>query len=176
MVNYRRNRIQGGTFFFTVTLRDRRSHMLIEHVDRLRDAFKDVQRAMPFRVDAIVVLPDHLHTVWTLPEEDDDFAGCWKRLKSHFTRVLIRCGVVIDRDHRGEYNLWQRRYWEHPITDAQDLQRHVDYIHYNPVKHGLVSCPVDWPYSSFHRYVRLHLLERDWAAVPMQEENGQYGE
>jgi len=113
-------------------------------------------------IDAIVVLPDHLHAVWTLPPNDADFPGRWKAIKRHFTHALLTHGVSLARNAKGEYSLWQRRYWEHTIRDETDLQRHVDYIHYNPVKHDVVARASAWPFSSFHRYVRLGWLSADW--------------
>ena len=154
MVNYRRARISGATFFFTVTLRERSSYALTDHIDALREALRTVKRRRPFRIDALVVLPDHLHTIWTLPDNDGDFSGRWRAIKGGFTRALKRRSVTLERDRRGEHDLWQRRFWEHMIRDENDFVRHVDYTHYNPVKHGLVARPVDWPWSSIHRYVR----------------------
>jgi REP-associated tyrosine transposase len=119
----------------------------------------------PFSVDAIVILPDHLHTIMTLPAEDADFSGRWRRIKSLFTHDLVRGGLAIARNRRGEYSLWQRRFWEHTVRDEGDFAGHVDYIHYNPVKHGLVSRVSDWVYSSFHRYVRQGVLPQDWVGV-----------
>jgi REP-associated tyrosine transposase len=148
MVNYRRNLIPGGAYFFTVTLRDRHASHLTTHMDALRQAFRDVQLARPFQTDAIVILPDHLHTIWRLPEDDADYAGRWRAIKSRFTRAVVRQGIAVTRNAKGEYDLWQRRYWEHILRDELDAQRHVDYIHYNPVKHGLVTRVADWPYLS----------------------------
>ena len=173
MVNYRRARLPGATYFFTVTLRDRRSRKLTDHVDALREEVKCVKRRWPFRIDAVVVLPDHLHTIWTLPEGDTDFSKRWRAIKARFTRCLVKRGIALVHDRRGEYELWQRRFWEHLIRDEQDFARHVDYIHYNPVKHGWVARPLGWRWSSIHRYVRLGLLPPDWAAVP---EEGGFGE
>ena len=154
MVQYRRARIPGGTYFFTATLRDRRSKLLVEHIDVLRSAFRKTLRQRPFAIRAVVVLPDHVHSIWTLPADDADYAGRWLSIKSDFTRRLVKAGVRLDRNTRGEYALWQRRYWEHTIRDELDFQRHADYIHFNPVKHGWVKRVRDWPYSSFHRWVR----------------------
>lgn len=173
MVNYRRNRVPGGTYFFTVTLRDRSSRLLVEHIDSLRAALRSVRRAQPFRVEAIVVLPEHLHTIWTLPDGDVDYPGRWRAIKSAFTHAVVRSGVAIPRNEKGEYALWQRRYWEHTITDEDDYRRHVDYIHFNPVKHGWVKQVCDWPNSSFHRYVEQGLLPPDWAGG---NEGGDFGE
>jgi putative transposase len=165
MVQYRRNFVPGGTFFFTVTLANRQSSVLVAHLDVLRRSFRKTRRERPFSIDAIVVLPDHLHVVMTLPPDDADFPGRWKRIKSLFTRYAIAGGVVSERNQRGEYSIWQRRYWEHTIRDEADLARHVDYIHYNPVKHGYVPQVGDWPHSSFHRYVKLGILPADWGGV-----------
>jgi putative transposase len=163
MVHYRRNRIAGGSFFFTVTLHDRQSRTLTEHIDLLRSAFRETQCCRPFVIDAIVILPEHLHTVWTLPPGDTDYSGRWRAIKSRFTRALHKAGKPVPRHANGEHALWQRRFWEHTLRDEQDRDRHVDYIHYNPVKHGYVPAVADWPYSSFHRYVRQGLLSENWA-------------
>jgi putative transposase len=154
MVQYRRNWLPGGTFFFTATLLDRRSRILTEHINFLRQAFRSARNKALFQVVAVVVLPDHLHTIWTLPEGDADYAGRWKAIKAGFTRALKAHGVTLVSDGNAGYRLWQPRYWEHTIRDDHDLQTHVDYIHFNPVKHKLVKRAADWPYSSFHRYVR----------------------
>jgi putative transposase len=163
MVGYRRNRVAGGKFFFTLTLADRRSTVLVDHIDALRAAFRETRRERPFTIDAIVVLPDHLHVVFALPDGDADFPGRWRRIKGHFSSRLLGEGVDIKRYSNGELALWQRRYWEHTIRDDAEFARHVDYIHYNPVKHGLVKRVCDWPHSSFHLYVRRGVLPRDWA-------------
>ena len=163
MVNYRRNHLPGGTFFFTVTLGNRSSRVLTEHIELLRAAFRKVQREQPFRIDAVVVLPEHLHAIWTLPPDDDDYPGRWRAIKSAFTRAVVKSGLAVARNAKGEYALWQRRYWEHTIADEEDFQRHVDYIHSNPVKHGWVEGVADWPHSSFHRYVETGILPLDWA-------------
>jgi putative transposase len=176
MVQYRRNRVAGGTYFFTVTLRDRRSAILVEHVDLLREAFRAVRRSRPFSIDAVVVLPDHLHAIWTLPAGDHDFSGRWRAIKSTFIRLLRKRGVDLKRNARREYDLWQRRYWERTLRNDEDYARHVDYIHYNPVKHGLVNRAGDWKYSSFHRYVRLGLLPQDWASEPAEDRGNRFGE
>ena len=176
MVFYRRNWISGGTYFFTVTLADRRSQVLIKHLVLLREAFRCVRRERPFRIDVVVVLPDHLHTIWSLPEGDSDYPGRWRAIKSRFTRAVRERDVPLISNTKGEYNLWQRRYWEHTIRDEDDLQRHVDYIHYNPVKHGLVKRVADWPYSSFHRYVRLGRISPDWGSDVTLSHAGNFGE
>ncbi|MEX1080934.1 MAG: transposase [Halofilum sp. (in: g-proteobacteria)] len=163
MVQYRRNFVPGGTYFFTVALHDRRSDLLIRHVDVLRTAFKAECAARPFRTDAIVILPDHLHAIWTLPPHASDFSGRWRGIKSRFVRSLSQSGLHIPRNDRGEVLVWQRRFWEHTIRDEGDYERHVDYIHYNPVKHGVAECAVGWAYSSFHRFVERGDIGADWA-------------
>lgn len=175
MVLYRRNRVAGGCYFFTVTLRDRSSDVLVRHVDLLRGAFRAVRAERRFAIDAIVILPDHLHAIWTLPEGDADYSGRWRAIKSRFTRELRASGTAVTCDDRGEYRLWQRRFWEHTIRDDRDYEHHVNYIHWNPVKHGLTRRVIDWPYSSFHRYVRLGLLNRDWRSG-IEESAAGYGE
>jgi putative transposase len=162
MVLYRRNRVKGGSYFFTVALQDRSSNLLVEHIAELRDAFRLAKARMPFQVDAIVVLPEHLHAIFTLPASDDNYSSRWRLIKSIFTRKLIQKGVTLAANGRGEYNLWQRRFWEHTIRDEEDMNNHIDYIHYNPVKHILVERVTDWPHSSFHRYVRSGTLPIDW--------------
>jgi putative transposase len=175
MVRYRRNFVPGGTYFFTVTTADRRSSALIDHIASLRHAFRVARAERPFDIDAIVILPDHLHTVMTLPDGDSDFPGRWRRVKSLFTRRAFKSGLQAERNTRGEYDLWQRRFWEHTIRDETDLTRHVDYIHFNPIKHGLVSRVSDWPHSSFHRYVRLGWLPQDWGGTVVDSAKG-FGE
>lgn len=173
MVNYRRNFIPGGTYFFTLALHDRRSKQLTYSIDLLRQAFRDTIRAKPFRIDAIVVLPDHLHTIWTLPPDDCDYPARWKAIKANFSRRLSKSGILVEKRHDGSALVWQRRYWEHTIIDTEDLNRHIDYIHINPVKHGLVERVADWPFSSFHRYVKQDLLPSNWATevIPLKHGN-----
>ncbi len=165
MVRYRRNYVPGGTWFFTVTLADRGADLLVRHIDLLRDAFREQKRTRPFLVVAIVVLPEHLHAVLTLPAGDADYPARWRGIKTRFTRSLAGNRLPLERTDQGEYGLWQRRYWEHTIRNRADLRRHIDYIHFNPVKHGLVRRPVDWPYSSFRHFVAAGLLPEDWASA-----------
>jgi putative transposase len=164
MPNYRRVRVPGGTFFFTVNLLERRRALLVDHIDALRSAFEDARKARPFTTIAIVVLPDHLHCVWRLPENDCDNATRWRQIKTAFVKAMP-CGERRSsrRELKGERGIWQRRYWEHLIRDERDFRSHIDYIHFNPVKHGHVSRVIDWPYSSFHRWVRNGQLPADWA-------------
>jgi putative transposase len=175
MVRYRRNLVAGGTYFFTATLNDRRSRALTDHITALRAAFRETRAAHPFTIDAIVVLPEHFHVVMTLPADDADFSNRLSLIKRRFTQALVHAGVAISHHANGKPALWQRRFWEHTIRDDTDFERHVDYIHFNPVKHGLVTRVGDWPHSSFHRYLRQGLLPADWAgdAAPAR---GRFGE
>ena len=175
MVRYRRNFLAGGTFFFTVTLKDRRSSALTDNIDLLRDAFQRARERQPFKIDAIVVLPDHLHTIWTLPDGDSDFSGRWRSIKAGVTRDLVKRGHAASQNRKGEYDIWQRRFWEHTVRDDADRERCTNYIHLNPVRHGLVSAPVQWPFSSFHRYVRERLLPPDWGG-DIGGSDGDFGE
>jgi putative transposase len=173
---YRRNFIRGGSFFFTVNLADRRSHLLTERIDLLRIAFRYVRARHAFTVEAIVVLPDHLHTIWTLPSGDADFATRWRLIKTEFSRGIARGEPRSpSRDAKGERGIWQRRYWEHTLRDEIDFERHCNYIHFNPVKHGHVSTVSQWAHSSFQRFVRLGMYPLDWAAGD-QIEGDEFGE
>jgi len=163
MVHYRRNLVPGGTYFFTVTLRDRRSDALVRHIDVLRTALLAVRERSPFRVVAMAVMPDHLHAVWTLPPGDADYAGRWRAVKAALVRGAGRAGLPVERNAKGEAAIWQRRFWEHTIRDAADLATHCDYIHYNPVRHGLVARPAEWPHSTIHRFIASGIYPTDWA-------------
>ena len=163
MPNYRRARVAGGTYFFTVNLRNRRQRLLIEHIDVLRRAFAAIRQSRPFHIDAIVILPEHLHCIWTLPKGDDNYSMRWAEIKKIFTRAMPNTEARSrGRTNAGERGIWQRRFWEHVIRDDNDYVRHVDYIHYNPVKHGLCKRPVDWPHSSIHAFIKKGLLAEDW--------------
>ena len=164
MVDYRRNRVPGGTFFFTVNLHNRQSTLLVDHVVAFRDSISAVREGHPFHIDAIVVLPEHLHAVWTLPEGDDDYALRWRLIKTRFTQSHIRSA---------ETKVWQDRYWEHTIRDEPDFEAHVNYVHINPVKHGYVERASEWQHSSIHRYIREGIVTTDWAVEPS---TGKFGE
>jgi putative transposase len=177
VTSYRRNFVPGGSYFFTVNLADRRATLLTDRIELLRGAFRYTQTRHPFAVDAIVVLPDHLHAIWTLPEEDADFALRWRLIKSAFARGLPKSeGVSSSRAGRGERGIWQRRYWEHTLCAESDFVCHADYIHFNPVKHGHVGRVSDWPYSSFHRMVRNGVYPGDWAGDSWADDGHQFGE
>ena len=152
MPNYRRAFVPGACWFFTVNLFDRNNRLLVERIGDLRDSVRDTQRRLPFRIDAMVVLPDHLHAVWTLPDGDSDFTLRWRLIKVGFSKSIPGGEWrPKTRRARGERGIWQRRYWEHLIRDERDYAHHIDYCWFNPVKHGLVANVEDWPYSSFHR-------------------------
>ena len=178
MSRYIRANTPGATYFFTLTLQDRKSRWLVDHASLLRECLAVTKIDHPFRIDAMVVMPDHLHAIWTLPEDDADFSLRWMLIKRRFTRQLL-CRRLLDpassAARRGtERSLWQRRFWEHQIRNEDDFARHVEYIHFNPVKHGFVAQARDWPYSSFHRFVRQGVVPADWglrADVP-----GPFGE
>lgn len=173
MTSYRRNFIPGGSFFFTVNLADRRRSLLTANIDLLCAAFREIRQRHPFTIDAIVVLPERLHTVWTMPDGDADFATRWRQIKSAFSRDLVLDEPVsASRAARGERGIWQRRYWEHTIRDEEDYARHIDYVHINPVKHGLFERVCDWSYSSFHRHVELGIYPADWAGDLSKFESG----
>jgi putative transposase len=165
-MQYRRAFIPGGSFFFTVVTEKRRPVFNnAAMVEVLRDAFRNVRKSRPFEIDAMVVMPDHLHCLWTLPPGDSDYATRWRLIKTRFTKhcdPALRRYRNASRQSRGEQAVWQHRYWEHVIRDETDFERHVDYIHYNPVKHRLASSPIDWPYSSFRRYVEAGIYPPDW--------------
>ncbi len=176
MTGYRRNFVAGGSFFFTVNLADRRLRLLTENIEALRTAFRDTQLHHPFAIDAIVILPDHLHTVWTLPDGDANFSARWRLIKTSFSRKLaVGEPISSSRAGKGERGIWQRRYWEHTIRDENDYSRHIEYVHINPVKHGLVKRVSDWPYSSFHRMVREGVYPEDWAGE-VSRLDGELGE
>ncbi len=163
MPEYRRNRVEGGTYFFTVALHDRRSDLLVREVAALRASVSRVRTLYPFTIDAWVVLPEHLHAVWTLPYGDADFSTRWNLIKRGFSaRIEKNESRSASRIAKGERGFWQRRFWEHTIRDEADFTRHVNYVHFNPVKHGLVGNAKDWPFSSFRRAMVRGDYPSDW--------------
>ena len=163
MPNYRRLRQPGGSWFFTVNIADRRQPTLVDEIAGLMRAVRHVKHRRPFRIDALVVLPDHLHAIWTLPEGDSDFATRWRLIKTHFVKSLPATERLTSVQlRRGERGVWQQRYWEHLIRDDHDYRAHVDYCYFNPVKHGLVERVFQWPHSTYHRDVRAGLFARDF--------------
>jgi putative transposase len=174
MSNARRNRVPGGTYFFTVNLHDRTLHLLTDHIEELRDAVRKTRAVLPFHIDAWVVLPDHMHCVWTLPPGDADFSRRWKSIKILFSRSLPKTELIpTQRKRRGERGIWQRRYWEHTIVDDRDYEAHINYVHLNPVKHRLVGRAIEWPYSTFHRFVAAGIYPVDWMGDADDFEGGE---
>ncbi|MDH5631240.1 MAG: transposase [Gammaproteobacteria bacterium] len=175
-MQYRRADICGGTYFFTVNLEERNKTLLVDEFDKLRMVFNDVKKRHPFKLDAMVVLPEHIHAMMTLPPNDNDFAKRWMLIKSDFSRLLPKTEKKnTSRQTKGERGIWQRRYWEHLIRDETDYINHVNYIHYNPVKHGYVTNAIDWKYSTIHRYVDCNLLPKNWAEnIDDKIEYGEY--
>ena len=173
-MQYRRAINPGGTFFFTLVTEQRRPLLASqESIAVLREAFRSVKAHRPFQIDAIVILPEHLHCIWTLPIHDADFATRWRLVKTWFTKhrdPALRVPANQARRTRKEQAIWQHRYWEHQIRDEVDFTRHVEYIHFNPVKHGHVSTPIEWPYSSFHRHVAAGIYPADWGGSNMNFE------
>jgi putative transposase len=168
MPNYRRANAGGATYFFTVVTQRRRPILMRACVlDALRTAFRTVRQAKPFKIDAVVVLPDHIHTLWTLPVGDANYGARWGMIKRQVSKVVLEEEQIHVSDSmraRKEHGVWQRRFWEHLIRDENDYARHMDYIHCNPVKHGYVERPADWVHSSFHRCVEQGIYPLDWAA------------
>ena len=171
MPNYRRWYVPGGTYFFTVVTAGRRPFLTMPLARRvLHDAIEAIRSKHPFDVTAIVLLPDHLHAIWTLPDGDTAYSLRWSRIKAEFTRKFLLAGGVeggrsASRVRRRERGIWQRRFWEHVCRDEDDLKRFLDYLHWNPVKHGLVQRVKDWRWSSFQRYVDLGEYDLEWGTA-----------
>lgn len=177
MTNYRRFYIPGGTYFFTVNLNNRSQRLLVENIDALRLAFRAVKAELPFNIVAIVVLPEHLHTIWTLPPGDADYSTRWKKIKAEFSGTFPNTERrSASRITKGERGIWQRRFRDHILWDQDDFNRHFDYIHFNPVKHGWAKQVKDWPYSSFHRYVRMGIYPEGWTGKDEDFEDMEFGE
>jgi len=176
MPNYERIYIPGGTYFFTVVTYQRLS--FLTHNDAraiLRSSWQNVRRKYPFFLIALCLLPDHLHCMWRLPENDADYSIRWQKIKDGFSRnvdksIIPETNTSESRKLKRETNVWQRRFWEHTIRDQQDYNKHFDYIHYNPVKHGYVQKAIDWPWSTFHRYVSLGIYDPDWGDISLNDE------
>ena len=163
MSNYIRSQVAGATYFFTLALAQRNTNLLTDNIELLRQAYQRANALHPFTTISICILPDHIHAIWQMPIDDGNYALRWRMIKSQVSRNFNaneqRSSSKIKHREKG---IWQRRYWEHQIRDDNDLQRHVDYIHYNPVKHGLVSNVKDWPHSTFHRYVKDGVYAENW--------------
>ena len=167
-MHYRRSHLTGGCFFFTlVTYRRQKILTIDENITRLRAAMKKEMGTRPFSIDAIVILPDHMHTIWNLPAGDSDYSTRWRNIKRYFSIGCVGANsdTSVSRQKKREKNIWQRRFWEHAIRDENDWRRHIDYIHFNPVKHGYVPSANEWPYSSFGRCVDKGWYDRHWGSV-----------
>ncbi|WP_095588653.1 REP-associated tyrosine transposase [Actibacterium ureilyticum] len=193
MSNYLRARATGACYFFTVKLARPGDDLLLRHIDLLRAAYRATVSERPIRCDAFVVLPDHLHAIWTLPPGDEDFSTRWGALKARFTRAvkshgrvglhptgpsaLVGCNPTLPRSRskieKGDGGIWQRRFWEHMIRDEADYTAHLAYCWRNPVKHGLAKRASAWPYSSIHRDIRLGLVGSEWRTEDL---DGRFGE
>ena len=166
MTEYRRFYQPNATWFFTVNLAERKNNrLLVDNIDLLRECFRYVKQRKPYHVDAIVILPDHLHCIWTLPPDDNNYSVRWNMLKGRFSRAIEKGErISVSRLNRRERGIWQRRFWEHTLHDEQDYQNHFDYLHFNPVKHGLVDGVSKWPYSSFHYWVKQGVYTDLWGS------------
>ncbi len=169
MPNWRRAHVPGGSFFFTVVT-DSRAPIFRSEVARtiLGGCIRLCRETWPFEINAIVLLPDHLHTIWSLPPGDDGYSKRWAWIKKEFTKQWIAIDgeenqVSIGKRRDGRRGVWQTKFWEHTLESEVDFEQHFDYVHFNPVKHGLVSRPQDWAWSSFHRWVRLGVYPPNWA-------------
>ncbi len=167
MRTYIRDKSKGGCYFFTINLYDRKSQLLIKYIDQFRQAYKKTKQRQPFQLDAMVLLPDHIHMMITLPNDTDNYSSIIASLKGNFSRQIPQQAneyISISRQNKRERGIWQRRFWEHKIRNDLDYQRHIDYIHYNPVKHGYVSIPSQWQYSTIHDYIRNGVYPFDWGS------------
>ncbi|MDM8536888.1 transposase [Desulfobacterales bacterium HSG17] len=171
MPDYKRLAIKGGTYFFTQVIYDRDAAWLCNDIARtaLKQAITKVRKKYPFSIEAFVLLPDHFHCILTLPENDGDYATRWRLIKTFVTkqlgdRLMLKKEPSMSRKKRGERNIWQRRYWEHLIRDEQDFSDHINYLHYNPVKHELCTAPEDWRFSSFHKFVKKGIYNEKWGS------------
>ena len=182
MSNYIRTFLPGGTFFITIVTYKRRPFLTTPTaLQILKSAWRKTYRKMPFKLDAICLLPDHLHCLITLPENDSNFSKRIQMIKGLFSIQYLRSGGEegkrgISRKIKGEAAVWQRRFWEHTIRDEEDMQKHFDYVHYNPIKHSLVKSVVDWEWSTFHKYVRLGFYHENWGCAEIDYNKYEFGE
>ena len=182
MPNYIRANAKGGTYFFTLATYQRRQILCDKPIrNALRQAIITVRQQYPFQIHAWVLLPDHLHCIWTLPENDADFSQRWSMIKRLSTQNcpayhLAPNQLSPSKQSRHEKGIWQRRFYEHQIRDEQNFRQHMDYIHHNPVKHGWAASAKDWPYSSFHRYVTAGVYPLDWGGNTIENQSKPYGE
>jgi len=177
-MQYRRVYIKGACYFFTLVTEKRQAIFSGEkQINLLRESFKKVMQKYPFKIDAIVLLPDHLHCIWTLPENDHDYSTRWRLIKTGFSKhhaEFHKLQANQARQRKNQQAIWQHRFWEHTIRNEQDYQNHIDYIHYNPVKHGYVNQASAWPYSSLQQYIKNGLIPENWGAsgIKIPDETG----
>jgi len=184
MSYYRRANFPGGYYFFTVVAFNRRNLFAEESArECLRHAWSEIKKQRPFELIALCLLPNHLHCIWKLPDNDADFSTRWSSIKGIFSREYLKNGGLVgdrnkSRERQREAALWQRRFWEHQIRDEDDLQKHINYIHYNPLKHGLVESLEDWPWSTYHRFVKDGFYGEDIVLKSVQKisETDDFGE
>jgi len=168
MSEYHRLYRQQGWYFFTVVTYCREKILIqLDNLIRRRQSFRYLMKKLPFKMDAVVILPDHIHCIWRLPSDDGDFSTRWKLIKRYFS-----IGMNAPLTSRSEKKVWQRRFWEHMIRGQTDFNRHCDYIHYNPVRHGLVHLPLEWKHSSFREFVEKGLYSQDWGQSPVEGLHG----
>ncbi len=171
MAEYRRAHSPGGTFFFTVVTYDRQPFLCDSSARKLlRTVIEQCRDQWPFEIEAMVLLPDHLHALWTLPENDAAYSKRWGWIKKTFTQCWLESGhlaaeVSESKILRRRLGIWQVRFWEHQIRNEKDMEAHLNYIHYNPVRHGLANCPHSWPYSTFSKWVSREQYTKDWCCV-----------
>lgn len=166
-MQYRRAFTPGGSYFFTLALQDRKQDLLVRYIDALRQAFAEVKTRHPFEITAVCVLPDHLHLLVKLPEHDQNYPMRLRMIKAKFSQALPKIeNVSPSRRQKNERGIWQRRYWEHTVRDERDFANHMDYIHFNPVKHGYAAAAKDWPYSTFLHCVGQGIYPMDWGGNP----------
>jgi len=183
MPEYRRILYQGGTYFFTLVTYKRQKIFLSHDVSFIfYESLEHIQRLHPFTNVAYCIMPDHIHLIWRLPEDDANYSMRISQIKRRFARAFVKkYGIPVVRnmqhEKRRELTIWQRRFWEHLIRDEADLNQHIDYIHYNPVKHGMVDRVCDWVDSSFHRYVQEGYYDANWSeGCKTNEKDNHYGE
>jgi putative transposase len=183
MPEYRRVKLKGATYFFTlVTFQRQHIFSLSEPISLLTESVDRIKSYHPFTIVAYCILPDHIHFIWSLPEDDNNYSMRIGQIKRCFSKQYAKSfdlSIESNESHqkRKEFAIWQRRFWEHWIRDENDLNRHIDYIHYNPVKHGLVSSVQDWKYSSFHEFVEMGYYNLEWGEdTQIDQEKYQFGE
>lgn len=162
MVSYRRDYTPGAAYFFTLTLKNRRADYLTTNINALKQAYYSVKQKYNFSTKAFVILPDHIHLLWKMQQDESNYSTPIRLIKTKFSNALLKMELPLFKNSAGKVNLWQNRFWEHRIKDEEDYQYYIDYIHYNPVKHGYVHKASDWPYSSIHHYINIGMLSSNW--------------